>query len=86
MAHVTSALSAHRIVYDIENALKNKRLLQITQVESLLSCNVEQNYPPVQCSRPNIEMDLAIAHAALIAEHVCICCDRLHQRKSVSSL
>ena len=46
LAHVTSALSAHRIVYDIDNALKNgnhQRLLQITQVECLLSCNVEQN-------------------------------------------
>ena len=39
-------------------------------------------------------MELVIAHAALIAgyekeiddfpEHVCICCERLHQRKSVS--
>jgi hypothetical protein len=103
LAHVTSALSAHRIVRDIDNALKNgnhQRLLQITQVESLLSCNVEQNYQkliPVQCSalrRPNLEMELAIAHAALIAgfekeiddfpEHACICCERLHQRKSVS--
>ncbi|CAI8022425.1 hypothetical protein GBAR_LOCUS13170, partial [Geodia barretti] len=103
LAHVTSALSAHRIVYDIDNALKNgnhQRLLQITQVESLLSCNVEQNYQkltPVDSSalrRPNIEMELAIAHAASIAgfekeiddfpEHACICCERLHQRKSVS--
>ena len=105
LAHVTSALSAHRIVCDIDNALKNgnhQRLLQITQIESLLSCNVEQNYQkltPVQFSdlalrRPNLEVELAIAHAALIAgfekeihdfpEHVCICCERLHQRKSVS--
>ena len=39
-------------------------------------------------------MDLAIAHAALIAafekniydfpEHACCCCEHLHQRKSVS--
>ena len=103
LAHVTSALSAHRIVCDIDNALKNgnhQRLLQITQIESLLSCNVEQNYQkltPVDCSalrRPNLEMELAIVHAALIAgfekeiddfpEHACICCERLHQRKSVS--
>ena len=103
LAHVTSALSAHRIVCDIDNALKNgnhQRLLQITQVESLLSCNVERNYQkliPIQYSalrRPNIEMELVIAHAALITgfekeiddfpEHACICCERLHQRKSVS--
>ena len=103
LAHVTSALSAHRIVCDIDNALKNgshQRLLQIAQVQSLLSCNVEQNYQKltaVHCSalrRPNLEMELAIAHAALIAgfekeiddfpEHACICCERLHQRKSVS--
>ena len=103
LAHVTSALSAHRIVCNIDNALKNgnhQRLLQITQIESLLSCNVEQNYQkltPVDCStlrRPNLEMELAIVHAALIAgfekeiddfpEHACICCERLHQRKSVS--
>ena len=66
LAHVTSALSAHRIVCDIDNALKNgnhQRLVQITQVESLLSCNVEQNYQkltPVHCSalrRPNLYRD-----------------------------
>ena len=99
LAHVTSALSAHRIVRDIDNTLKNnnhQRLLKITQIESLLSCNVEQNYQKltsVQCSahrRPNLEMELTIAHAALISgfekeiddypEHACICCERLHQK------
>ena len=39
----------------------HQRLLQITQIESLLSCNVEQNYQKltaVDCSalrRPNLE-------------------------------
>ena len=73
LAHVTSALSAHRIVCDIDNALKNgnhQRLLQITQIQSLLSCNVEQKLIPVQrlaLRRPNLEVELAIAHATVIA-------------------
>ena len=43
---------------------------------------------------PTLEMDLAIVHAAVIGGfekevndfplHVCVCCERLHQRKSVS--
>ena len=104
LAHVTTALSAHRSVCDIDNALKNgnhRSLIKITGVKSLLSCDVEEKYQkltPVDCSdslrRPTLETELAIAHAALIAgyekeiydfpEHACICCERLHQRKSVS--
>ena len=102
--HVTTALSAHRSVCDIDNALKNgnhRSLIKIAGVKSLLSCDVEEKYQkltPVDCSdslrRPTLETELAIAHAALIAgyekeiydfpEHACICCERLHQRKSVS--
>ena len=105
LASVTEALSAHRIVFDIDNALQNgnhQRLLKITRVESLLSYNVDEKYQKltaVQSSdlalrRPTLEMELTISHAALIAgyekeiddfpEHVCICCERLHQRKSAS--
>ena len=58
-----------------------------------------QQLPVVECPdsdlrRPTLEMDLAIVHAAVIAGfekevndfpvHVCVCCERLHQRKSVS--
>ena len=102
LRHVISALSAHRSVCDIDNALQNgnhQSLITITHVESLLSCNVEQNYQKLKSTdlslrRPSLETELAIAHAALIAgyekeiydfpENVCICCERLHQRKSVS--
>ena len=104
LAHVITALSAHRSVSYIDNALKNgnhRSLIKITGVKSLLSCDVEEKYQkltPVDCSdslrRPTLETELAIAHAALIAgyekeiydfpEHACICCERLHQRKSVS--
>ena len=102
LAHVTDALSAHRVVYDIDNALKNgnhKSLMKITGIQSLLSCDVEEKYHKLKSSdlalrRPTLETELAIAHAAVIAgfekeiydfpENVCICCERLHQRKSVS--
>ena len=104
LAHVTTALSAHRSVCDIDSALKNgnhRSLIKFSGVKSLLSCDVEEKYQkltPVDCSdslrRPTLETELAIAHAALIAgyekevydfpEHACICCERLHQRKSVS--
>ena len=44
---VTEALSAHRIVFDIDNSLQNgnhQSLLKITHVESFLSCNVDEKY------------------------------------------
>ena len=102
LAHVTDALSAHRAVCGIDNALKtgnHKRLIKITGIQFLLSCDVEEKYQKLKFSdlplrRPSLEMELAITHAAVIAgfekeiydfpENVCICCERLHQRKSVS--
>ena len=72
-----AALSAHRSVSYIDNALKNgnhRSLIKITGVKSLLSCDVEEKYQkltPVDCSdslrRPTLETELAIAHSALIA-------------------
>ena len=56
LAHVTTALSAHRSVCDIDNALKNgnhRSLIKFTGVKSLLSCDVEEKYQkltPVDCS------------------------------------
>ena len=56
LAHVTTALSAHRALCDIDDALKSgnhQSLIHITGVKSLLSCDVEQNYQkltPVDCS------------------------------------
>ena len=47
LSHVISALSAHKSVCDIDNALQNgnhQSLIIITHFESLLSCNVDQNY------------------------------------------
>ena len=55
LAHVTTTLSAHRSVCDIDNALKNgnhRSLIKITGVKSLLSCDVEEKYQkltPVDC-------------------------------------
>ena len=92
----------------IDNALQcgnYKKLMQITdvkKVELLLGNNIAERYqqlnvdgcPHSSFKSPTLEMDLAIAHAALIAafekeinyfpEHACCCCERLHQRKSVS--
>ena len=77
----------------------HKHLMKITGVQSLLSCDVEGKYHKLKSSelvlrRPTLETELAIAHAAVIAgfekeindfpENVCICCKRLHHRKSVS--
>ena len=104
LSHVSDALIAHKIVYEIGSALKNgnhQSLMRITRLKSLLSPTVDDNYQKVavECSdlglrRPTLETELVIAHAALIAgfekeiydfpEHVCISCERLHQRKSVS--
>ena len=84
---------------DIDNALKNgnnKNLIKITGTQSLLSCDVEEKYHKLKSSdlplrRPSLERELAIAHATVIAgfeydfpENVCIYCERLHQRKSIS--
>ena len=47
LASVTEAVSAHRIVFDIDNALQNgnhQSLLKITHVESFLSFNVDEKY------------------------------------------
>ena len=77
----------------------HKHLVKITGVESILSYDVDEKYHKLKSSdlalrRPSLETELAIAHAAVIAgfekeiydfpEHACICCERLHQRKSVS--
>ena len=107
LVHVTTALTCHKIVCSIDNALQcgnYKKLMQITdvkKVETLLGNNIAERYqqlnvddcPHSLFKSPTLEMDLAIAHAALIAafekeindfpEHAC-CCERLHQRKSVS--
>ena len=105
LSHVSDALSAHKIVYEIDNALNNgnhQNLMRIVQVKSLLSSTVDKSYQKltaVECSdfglrRPTLGAELIITHAALIArfekevydfpDHACICCERLHQRKSVS--
>ena len=108
LVHVTTALPCHKIVCSIDNALQcgnYKKLMQITnvkKVELLLGNNIAERYqqlnvddcPHSLFKSPTLEMDLAIAHAALISafekeindfpEHACCCCERLHQRKSVS--
>ena len=108
LVHVTTALTCHKIVCSIDNALQcgnYKKLMQITdvkKVETLLGNNIAERYqqlnvddcPHSLFKSPTLDMDLAIAHAALIAafekeindfpEHACCCCERLHQRKSVS--
>ena len=67
LAHVTTTLSAHRSVCDIDNALKNgnhRSLIKITGVKSLLSCDVEEKYQkltPVDCldslRKPTLETE-----------------------------
>ena len=108
LVHVTTALSCHKIVCSIDSALQcgnYKKLMQFTdvkKVELLLGSNIAERYqqlnvddcPHSLFKSPTLEMDLAIAHAALISafekeindfpEHACCCCERLHQRKSVS--
>ena len=76
-----------------------KRLVKMTGVKSLLSFDVDEKYEDLKSSdlplrRPTLETELCIVHAALIGgyekkiydfpEHTCICCERLHQRISVS--
>ena len=102
LANVTDALTAHRVICDIDNALKSgdhQTLVKMTGVRPLLSCDVDEKYEDLKSSdlplrKPTLETELSIVHAALIAgyekkiydfpEHTCICCERLHQRKSVS--
>ena len=108
LVHVTTALSCHKIVSSIDGALlcgNYKKLMHITdvkKVELLLGNNIAERFqqlnvddcPHSLFKSPTLEMDLAIAHAALIAafekeindfpEHDCCYCERLHQRKSVS--
>ena len=108
LVHVTTALSCHKIVSSIDSTLQcgnYKKLMHITDVkkeELLLGNNIAERFqqlnvddcPHSLFKSPTLEMDLAIAHAALIAafekeindfpEHACCCCERLHQRKSVS--
>ena len=75
LACVTDALSAHRALCDIDNALKTgnyKRLVKFTGVKSLLSFDVEDKYQNLQSSdlplrRSSLETDLTITHTALIA-------------------
>ena len=66
LAHVITALSAHRSACDIDNALKNnhRSLIKITGVKSLLSCDAEEKYQkltPVDCSdslrKPTLETE-----------------------------
>ena len=103
LVHVTTALSCHKIVCSIDNGLQRgnyKKLMQFTdikKVELLLGNNISERYQQVNVDdcphslfkSPKLEMDLAIAHAALISafekeiydfpEHACCCCERLHQ-------
>ena len=71
---VTSALSAHRNMYDIDSALhrgNHQELMKISEVESLFSCYVDENFTPVACDlalrKPTLEVELSILHTALIA-------------------
>ena len=103
--HVTTALTCHKILCSIDNVLQcgnYKKLMQITginKVKLLLGNIVAERYQQLNvddCPHSLFKspMDLAIAHAALIAafekkiydfpEHACCCCERLHKRKSVS--
>ena len=75
LAYVTDALSSHRALCDIDNALKSgnhNSLVKITGVKSLLSCDVEKKYQQLESSdlplrRSTLETELTVAHAALIA-------------------
>ena len=62
---VTSALSTHRIVYGIDSALhsgNHQDLMKISEVESLFSCYVDENFTPVACDlalgKPTLEVEL----------------------------
>ena len=103
-----SAIGSHLCIFEIDRALcagNHHKLIEITNVEkldALLSNDVDLSYEQcidVQCSdsvlrQPNLETQLLIANAGLIAElekeindfpdHVCCSCERLHQRKSIT--
>ena len=78
LLHVTTALSCHKIVCSIDNALQcgnYKKLMQIADVkliELLLGNNIAERYQQLNVDdclhslykSPTLEMDLAIAHAA----------------------
>ena len=80
LVHVTTALSCHKIVCSIDNALQYgyfKKLMQITginKIELLLGNNIADRYqqlnvddcPHSLFKSQTLEMDLVIAHAALI--------------------
>ena len=71
----------------------------IKNIESLLSNDVDLRYEQITHNtsylrQPDLEEKLVVTHAALITElekeiddfpeHVCCCCERLNQRKSIS--
>ena len=71
----------------------------IKNIESLLSNDVDLKYEQIKHNnsylrQPDLEEKLVVTHAALITElekeiddfpeHVCCCCERLNQRKSIS--
>ena len=70
----TDALISHRTICDIENALKSgdhQRLVKMTGVKSLLSCDVDEKYEDLKSSglplrTCTLETELCIVHAALI--------------------
>ena len=75
LVHVTTALSCHKTVSSIDNALQcgnYKKLMLITDVELLLGNNIAERYQQLNvddCPHSlfkslTLEMDLAIAHAA----------------------
>ena len=70
---MSDALSAHKIMYDIDNAVYNgnyQRLIRIAQVKSLLSSTVDEQYKKltaVKCShlglrRPTLVTELLMQH------------------------
>ena len=78
---------------------KLMKITGIKYIESLLSNDVDLKYEQITHNnsylrQPDLEDKLVFTHAALITElekeiddfpeHVCCCCDRLNQRKSIS--
>ena len=107
--HLYRAINSHKTVCKIDEALSSgdyQQLMELTQTEdfdSLLSNEVEATYnegtdvaavPTSGLRRPNLESELQITHAHLIAQldkeiddfpdKECCCCQQLHQRKSVT--
>ena len=70
----TDALIAHRAICNIDNALKggdHQRLVKMTGVKSLLSCDVDEKYEDLKSSdlplrKRTLETELCIVQAALI--------------------